>query len=41
MRNEVCCAVKEIYQAMDAEEAKNRLRRILDRFDGKADRFCE
>lgn len=41
MRKEECCAVKEIYQAMDVEEAKSRLRPILDHFDGKADRFCD
>lgn len=40
MRVDVCRAVREIYQSMDAEEAKARLGKTLDRFKGKASRFC-
>lgn len=40
MRKELCRAVKEIYQAIDRSEAETRLQRVVDRFKGKADRFC-
>ena len=41
MRSELSQAVKEIYQAVDAEEARTRLSRVLDQFKSKSSRFCE
>jgi putative transposase len=41
MRKEVCVSVREIYQAMDGNEAEMRLKRILDRFKSRAGKFCE
>jgi len=40
MRPEICRAVREVYQSVDAEEARSRLKRVLDCFRGKADGFC-
>ena len=41
MRGDLCQAVKEIYQATDAEEATSRLKRMVEKYKGKADRFCD
>ena len=41
MRGELCEAVKEIYQAIDAEEARGRLKRTVEKYKGKASRFCD
>jgi transposase-like protein len=41
MREEVCQAVREIYQATDVEEARSRLKRIVEKYKGKAGRFCD
>ena len=41
MRTEVTHAVREIYQAINGEEAKNRLKHVLGRFKDKAGRFCD
>jgi transposase-like protein len=41
MRGDICCAVREIYQAVDMEEAKERLKRVVERFKDKAVKFCD
>src|SRR3989339_1790317 len=41
MRTEVTHAVREIYQAINGEEAKNLLKHVLGRFKDKAGRFCD
>jgi transposase-like protein len=40
MRGELCQAVKEIYQAIDRNEAEARLKRIVERLKDKAEGFC-
>jgi putative transposase len=41
MRTEICQAVREIYQAVDRQEAEVRLRRIVDRYKERASKFCD
>jgi putative transposase len=41
MRKEVCGAVREIYQALDRQEAEMRLKKVVERFKNKASRFCD
>lgn len=41
MRGDLCQAVKEIYQAADMEEAKSRLKRTVEKYKEKAERFCD
>lgn len=41
MRGDLCQAVKEIYQATDAEEARRQLKRTVEKYKGKASRFCD
>ena len=41
MKPEICHAVKEIYQAADADEARIRLSKVVDKFKDKASRFCD
>jgi len=41
LRGELCHAVKEIYQAVDRQEAEMRLRKIVDRYKEKASKFCD
>lgn len=41
MRGDLCQAVKEIYQATDMEEAKSRLKRTVEKYKEKAERFCD
>lgn len=41
MRKEICAVVREIYQALDKNEAKFRLQRALEQFKCKASKFCE
>ena len=41
MRGDFCQAVKEIYQAADMEEAKSRLKRTVEKYKEKAERFCD
>lgn len=41
MRGEIAQAVKDIYQALDLNEAKRRMKDTLARFEGKAKKFCE
>jgi len=40
MRKEICESVREIYQAVDKNEAKSRLRRVVEKYHVKAERFC-
>lgn len=40
VRGEFSQAVKEIYLAIDRQEAEYRLKRIVDRYKGKAESFC-
>jgi transposase-like protein len=41
MRKEVCGVVREIYQAMDKQEAEERLKKAADKWKEKAPRFCD
>jgi len=41
MRKEICGAVREIYQAIDRREARERLKLTVERFRDKAPRFCD
>lgn len=41
MRRDICRAVREIYQAISKEEAKERLRLVLEGFKDKSSKFCE
>ena len=41
MRKEIADAVREIYNAVDREEAEMRLRKVVERFQDKASKFCE
>jgi putative transposase len=41
MRKEICSSVREIYQAIDKKEAETRLKMVVERFIGRAERFCE
>jgi putative transposase len=40
MRQEASAAVREIYQAMDREEAEARMRKVVERYKSKAAKFC-
>lgn len=41
MRAEVSAAVREIYQALDKEEAERRMQKIIERYKTKASKFCD
>ena len=41
LKKEIAGAVRDIYQAMDKQEAMERLKRTVDRFKGKAEKFCD
>ncbi len=41
MRGEIAQAVKDIYQAIDLIEASRRMRETVERFQGKAKKFCD
>jgi transposase-like protein len=40
MKEEISQAVKEIYQAADSLEADTRMKKIIDRYNTKASKFC-
>ena len=40
MREEICGAVREIYQAISKGEAESRMKSVVDRFKDKASKFC-
>jgi putative transposase len=41
MKQEASAAVREIYQAVDKEEAERRMRKIIERYQTKASKFCD
>jgi len=41
MRGEIAQAVKDIYQAIDLNEAQRRMKEMIDRYQGKAKKFCD
>lgn len=41
MRKDICGAVREIYHAINREEANSRLKSVVEKFKGKASRFCD
>jgi putative transposase len=41
MRGEIAQAVKDIYQAIDLNEASRRMGETVERFEGKAKKFCD
>lgn len=41
MKKEASAAVREIYQAIDKDEAKSRMKKIVDSYQLKAPKFCE
>jgi putative transposase len=41
MRKEASAAVREIYQAIDRQEAEERMRKVVERCQGKALKFCD
>ncbi len=41
MRPEIYTAVREIYQALDKEEAKSRMRKTVERYLTQASKFCD
>lgn len=41
MRKEVSVAVKEIYQALDKDEAESRMRKVIEKYRNKASKFCD
>lgn len=41
MREEASASVREIYQAIDKNEAEERMRKIVDRYKEKASKFCD
>ena len=41
LKKEIAGAVRDIYQAMDKEEALERLKRTVERFKDKAAKFCD
>jgi len=41
MKFEICNATKEIYQSLNKDEAKERLRLCLERFKTKSSKFCD
>lgn len=41
MRGEIAQAIKDIYQAIDLNEARRRMAETVERFQGKAKKFCD
>lgn len=41
MRGEIAQAIKDIYQAIDLNEARRRMEETVERFQGKAKKFCD
>lgn len=41
MRGEIAQAIKDIYQAIDLDEAKRRMKDVINRYENKAKRFCD
>ena len=41
MKKEASAAVREIYQAIDKNEAEQRLKKVVDRYKDKASNFCD
>lgn len=41
MRKEASAAVREIYEALDRDEAERRMRKVIERYESKASKFCE
>jgi transposase-like protein len=41
MKKEICSEVREIYQALDKEEADRRMRKTIERYKNKASKFCD
>lgn len=41
MRGEIAQAVRDIYQAIDLTEARRRMKETVDRYKGKAEKFCD
>jgi transposase-like protein len=41
MRGEIAQAVKDIYQSVGLNEARNRMRETVERYKGKAAKFCD
>lgn len=41
MREEASAVVREIYEALDRSEAETRMRKIVERYQAKASKFCE
>jgi len=41
MREEASAAVREIYEAIDREEAEVRMRKVVERYQSKATKFCD
>ena len=41
MRKEASAAVREIYQAVDKQEAEGRLRKIVEHYKDRASKFCD
>lgn len=40
MKKEASAAVREIYQAMDKDEAKSRMQKVIERYKSRAEKFC-
>ncbi len=41
MRKEASAAVREIYQAIDKNEAEQRMQKVIERYKEKASKFCD
>lgn len=41
MRKEASAAVREIYQALDKEEAEHRMQKVIERYKNRASKFCD
>lgn len=41
LKKEIARAVRDIYQATNKEDAMERLKRVVDRLKGKAEKFCD
>jgi transposase-like protein len=41
MRGEIAQAIKDIYQSIDLNEAKRRMRDVIGRYENKAKKFCD
>jgi putative transposase len=41
MKKEACAAVREIYQALDRDEATMRMKKVIERYQERAQKFCE